>query len=103
MGKKGFKVLAFYTPPHVSGGVLCFPAGCPCVRPSVRTYVLSVRPTVSTSFPFDNLSIYQRIFFRLGMCIGLGKISVGIVNGQISMSSDGVIALGMVFKIVFGL
>ena len=69
-----------------------------------RTYVCpSVRPSVSTSFPFDNLSIYERSLFIHGMCIGLGKISVGIVNEQISMSSYGVIALFMVLKTVFGL
>ena len=27
--------IAFYTPPHVSGGVLCFHVGRPCVCPSV--------------------------------------------------------------------
>ena len=70
------------------------------VRLSVRS---SVRPSVSTSFPFDNLSIYKRSLFIHGMCIGLGKISVGIVNEQISMSSYGVIALFMVLKTVFGL
>ena len=69
---------------------------CPSGRPSVR-------PSVSTSFPFDNLSIYERSLFIHGMCIGLGKISVGIVNEQISMSSYGVIALFMVLKTVFGL
>ena len=31
---------SFYTPPHISGGVLCFHVGRPCVCPSVRsTYV----------------------------------------------------------------
>ena len=27
----------FYTPPHISGGVLCFHVGRPCVYPSVRS------------------------------------------------------------------
>ena len=37
----------FYTPPHVSGGVLCFHVGRPCVCPSVRPSVRSpyVRPS----------------------------------------------------------
>ena len=34
-----FKIIdnvVYYTPPQVSGGVLCFHVGCPCVCPSVR-------------------------------------------------------------------
>ena len=33
----------FYTLPHVSGGVLCFHVGRPCVRTSVRPHLVSVR------------------------------------------------------------
>ena len=38
---------SFYTPQHVSGGVLCFHVGRPCVRPSVHPSVHSpyVRPS----------------------------------------------------------
>ena len=35
--------VVYYPPPQVSGGVLCFPVGCPCVCPSVR--ILYVRPS----------------------------------------------------------
>ena len=34
-----FKIIdnvVYYTPPQVSGGVLCFHVGCPCVCPSVH-------------------------------------------------------------------
>ena len=46
-----FKIIdnvVYYTPPQVSGGVLCFHVGCPCVCPSVRPSVRSlyVRPSV---------------------------------------------------------
>ena len=38
----------FYTPPHISGRVLCFHVGRPCVcpsvvRPSIRPHIVSVR------------------------------------------------------------
>ena len=42
-----------------------------------------VRPSV-LSFPDDNLSKYQWIFTKLGMCIDIMKISFGIANRQIS-------------------
>ena len=29
-------IVVYYIPPQVSGGVLYFHVGCPCVRPSVR-------------------------------------------------------------------
>ena len=41
-----FKIIdnvVYYAPPQVSGGVLCFHVGCPCVCPSVRSP--SVRPS----------------------------------------------------------
>ena len=47
------------------------------VRPSV------VRPFVF-SFPDDNLSKYQWIFTKLGLCIGIVEIGFEIVNGRIS-------------------
>ena len=53
------------------------------VRPSVRPWY--VRPSVRTSFPFDNLSIYERISFKFCICIFTKFVSLGIVNGQISI------------------
>ena len=50
------------------------------VRPSVGKYV---RPSIRTSFPFDNLSIYKRISFKFCICICTKNVSLGIVNGQI--------------------
>ena len=58
--------LGFYTPQHNSGGVLLFHVSRPCVRPSV------VCPSVF-SFP-DDLSKYQMIFAKLGMCIDIVEI-----------------------------
>ena len=34
-------------------------------------------------FPEDNLSKYQKIFAKLGMCIDIVEIWFGIANGQI--------------------
>ena len=54
---------------------------------SCRTSVsLSVRPlVVRFSFPDDNLSKFQWIFTKLGMCIDIIEIWIGIANGQISL------------------
>ena len=46
---------------------------------------VSVRPSVRTSFPFDNLSIYKRILFKFCICICTNNVSLGIVNGHISI------------------
>ena len=61
-----------------------WPSVCPSV---VRT------PSVRTSFPFDNLNIYQRISFKFGICIYANNVSLGIVNGQISIIYHGVMTL----------
>ena len=94
-----FKIIdnmVYYTPPQVSGGVLCFHVGCPCVCPSVRS--LYVRPSVRTSFPFDSLSNYKRISFKFCICICTNNVSLGIVNGQISIIYHRVMALVNVYK-----
>ena len=52
------------------------------VRVSVRPCV--VRSSVRISFPGDNLSKCQQIFTKLGMCIDIVEIWVGIANGQFS-------------------
>ena len=85
---------------YISGGVLCFHVGCPCVCPSVRS--LYVRPSVRTSFPFDSLSIYKRISFKFCICICTNNVSLGIVNGQISIIYHRVMELVNVQKMVFG-
>ena len=48
-------------------------------------------PSVSFSFPDDNLSKHQLIFTKLGMCIDIVDIWSGIANGQISSNFNGVI------------
>ena len=62
---------------------------------------LSARDAPIFSFPDDNLSKCQGIltklekrqliFTKLGMCIDIVEIWLGIVNGQISSNFDGVI------------
>ena len=52
---------------------------------------LSVRDTPIFSFLDDNLSKRQLIFTKLGMCIDIEEIWIGIANRQISSNSDGVI------------
>ena len=47
-----------------------------------------VRPSVF-SFQDDNLSKYQWVFAKLGMCIDIVEIWFGIANGQISLIFDG--------------
>ena len=53
---------------------------CPSIRLSVHS-ILSVRST----FPFDNFSIHERISFKFCICISTNNVSLGIVNGQISI------------------
>ena len=83
----------YNTPPHVSGGKLCFDVGHPCVRPSV------VRTSIRTSFPFDNLTIYKRISFKFCICICINNVSLGIVNGRMSIIYHRVKAL-VIFHIM---
>ena len=44
---------------------------------------LSAHDTSDFSFPGDNLSKYQWIFTKLGLCIDIIVIWLGIANGQI--------------------
>ena len=46
------------------------------VSPSV------VRPSVRLSFPDDNLSKHQWIFTKLGMCIDIVEIWLGLLMGK---------------------
>ena len=66
------------------------------VRPSVCS--TSVRPSVRTSFPFDNLSNYERISFKFCICICTNNVSLWIFNGQISLIYHRVMALVNVQK-----
>ena len=70
-------------------------------------FALSVRVSVCTSvrtlFPFDNLSIYIRISFKFCICICNNNVSLGIVNGQISIIYHRAMALVNVQKCLFGL
>ena len=59
------------------------------VRPSVRPSY--VRPSVHISFPEGNLSTFQFVFTKLGMCIDIVEFWFAIANGQISSNFDGVI------------
>ena len=51
---------------------------------------LSAHNTFVFLFAFldDNFSIYQCIFTKLGMCIDIVKICIGIANGRISFIFD---------------
>ena len=68
------------------------------VRVSVRPSV--VITSVRTSFPFDYLSIYKWISFKFCICICTNNVSLGIVNGQISIIFHSVMALVNVQKMV---
>ena len=52
---------------------------------------LSARDTPIFSFPDDNLSKPQWIFTKLGVCIDILEIWIGIANQQVSSNFDGVI------------
>ena len=69
--------------------VLGYHIDCPCFHLSICPFVcLSfICPSVF-SFPDDNLSKYQWIFTKLGMCIDIVEIWFGIANGQISSIFD---------------
>ena len=54
------------------------------------------------SFPDDNLSKYQWIFTEFSMCIDIVELWIGIANGQISSSFDGVICLQHAHILVSG-
>ena len=53
----------------------------------------SARDTPIFSFPDDNLSKCPLTFTKLGMCIDIVDIYIGIANGQISANFDGFICL----------
>ena len=52
---------------------------------------LSARSTSLFSFPDDNFSTYQWLFTKLGVCIDIVEICLGIDDGQISLIFDRVI------------
>ena len=70
----------YYMPPHDSSGVIWFHVGRPCVCPSVHPSV--VRPSVGISFPDDNLSKHQWIFTKLGVCIYIVELCLGLLMGK---------------------
>ena len=76
--------ISFHTPPHDSCRVLWFHAGRPYICVSICRQSLF-------SFLDYNLSKYQWIFAKLGMCIDIEEIWFGIANGQISSIFDRVI------------
>ena len=77
------KILCIFIPRHtLVAGYYVFTLAvrvpvCLSVCPSVCS------PYVRTSFPFDNLSIYEQISFKFCICISVKNVSLGIVNGQI--------------------
>ena len=70
------------------------------VRVSVHLSLVCtyVRLSARTSFPFDSLSIYKRISFKFCICICTNTVSLGIVNGLISIIYHRVMALVNVQK-----
>ena len=75
-----------------SGGVLCYTLRkfWVSVHPSI---CLSVRPSISPSFPASNLSSFWLIFFKLCMDIDIGEVWLGIANGLNLNINNRVIAL----------
>ena len=74
--------ILFYTLPHNSGGVLLFHVGRQCVcrsEPSIRPSTCS---SVRFSFPDDNLRKHEKIFTKLGMCIDIVEMGLGLLMGK---------------------
>ena len=75
--------LSFYTPPHKKWrGIMLYPPK-----------ILSVRPSVSASFPDSNLSSFRPVFFKLCMDIDIGGEWFGSANGLYSFINKRVMAL----------
>ena len=55
-------------------------------------YAFTACPSVHTLFLFENLSIYQRISLKFGICICLDNILLGILAVQILIISDRIMA-----------
>ena len=53
----------------------------------ISVHLSIVRPSLFR--PGDNLSKYQWVFTKLGMCIDIVEFWFGIANGQISSKFDG--------------
>ena len=62
------------------------------IRPFFTEFLYALHSSIF-SFLNNNLSKYQWIFTKLGMCIDIVDICFGIVNGHISSIFDGVICL----------
>ena len=67
---------------------------------SIRLCPQYVRLSIRTSFPFDSLSIYKRISFKFCIYICTKNVSLGIINGQITIIYHRVMALVNVRKMV---
>ena len=89
--------LAFYTPPHFSGGVLWYTFRCPSICLSV---CLSIH--LSAPFSIDNLGICSRKFFKFCIYIIIRDEWYGIVYGQNPSFYNRVTALVHTGKIVSG-
>ena len=86
---------SFYTPPHKKWrGIMLYPPNFEC--PSVSR--LSVRLSVSASFPCSNFSTFWPIFFKLCIDIGIGEEWYGIASGLISFWNNRVMALDVCKK-----
>ena len=66
------------------------------VHVSVCQFVHST--SIRTLFPLDNWSTYLWISFKLCICIHTNTVSLGIVNGQISIIHHRVVALVSIYK-----
>ena len=87
-------IFIIFIPSHTkSGGVLVYPL-------NHLSVCLSIRPSVSASFPDSNLSSFWPIFFKLYMDIDTREEGFGIANGLNSFINNRVMALDW-YKNVF--
>ena len=63
-------------------------------------FALSVRPSVTISFPLSVLSIPRQIFFKFWIIVDTDEVWFGIVDGQISSNKHRVITLYSCRKLV---
>ena len=87
----------FYNPPHKKWrGIMLYPS-------KILKFWVSVRPSISASFPDTNLSSFWPIFFKLCMDIDIGEEWFGIANGLNSSINNRVMVLDWYKNVVSGL
>ena len=95
--KSIFWKCSFYTLPHKKWRVIML------YPPKILKFWVSVRPSVSASFPDSNLSSFWLIFFKLCIDIDIGEEWFRIANGLNSFINNRVMVLDWCKNVISGL